>query len=237
VVTAAALSACVAPGLNPAPKPKPPVTTKPKPPPTTTKPPTCSVPSTGAPHDTPEPTLTSLAQGEHVGAAVGHGVFRVPFNSWVQTWNAGAGSAPTFGAPEAQPAGPGVTNQGTWLATIFADDQKIMVGGGPLTAIDTSNPAHKVDPLAGHYTNGAYLVGFDVPTGCYRLTSPPGGTAQYEIFVAYSTIRECSTPSGATSVCHAGGTTINMRFTGSRALELEPGDYILHYIGTLTKTG
>jgi hypothetical protein len=160
----------------------------------------------------------------------------------MQTWGDGMYSAgppessPSFGAPEAPPAGPGITSDGTWLGTIFAADDKIRVGGsGPLTAIDTSNPAHKVDPLAAGYSNGAYLVGFDVPTGCYRLTAPAGG-AQYEIFDGYSHIRECSTPTGSTTACHAGGTTINMRFTsGSRILHLVPGDYILHYIGTLTK--
>jgi hypothetical protein len=116
------------------------------------------------------------------------------------------------------------------------NDVRARVGDGTLTGIDASNGAHKVNPIAKGYKNGAYLVNFDLTPGCYRLTSPAGGTAQFEIFDGYSSMRLCSNPTGAGAVCHtAGGGKINMRFSGTRNFQLLPGDYILHYVGNLTK--
>jgi hypothetical protein len=229
VVTAAALSACVAPGLNPAPKPKPPATTKPKPP-TTTKPPALTCPKS----TNPPALLRTLTSGTYPAVDIEKGVFRVALNSWVQIYDSPTNAH--FGAPDNDfvPGG-APTNAGTWLASVFTTDCKLTVGGtlSYLGHRDAWTGA-SVDPIAAGYTNGAYLVGLDLLVGTYKLTSPPSGTAKYEIFTDYSQISECSTPAGVASDCTTPSGKVEMAFTGERTFDLTSGDYILHYAGNLT---
>jgi hypothetical protein len=170
-------------------------------------------------------------------------IYRVQPGAWVLTWEDYPATPPTppatppppgFGAPDHQFVSNDTTTTGTWLATIFPSDDRVETDGG-LTKI-THDPATRVDPIARRYNNGAYLVNHDLMPGCYRLTGTAAAPAQYEIFDAYSSMRECSNPSGAGVVCHdASGAKINMKFVGTRNFQLLPGDYIVHYAGTLTK--
>jgi hypothetical protein len=175
-----------------------------------------------------------------VGAS-GEAIYRVQPGAWVLTWETYPTPPPTpapdpsFGAPDHQFVGADTTTAGTWLATIFGSDDRVETDGG-LTKISPFDASTKVNPIAKGYKNGAYLVNWDLTPGCYRLTGTAAALAQFEIFDAYSSMRLCSTPSGASDVCHDGsGAKINMKFSGTRNFQLLPGDYILHYAGTLTK--
>jgi hypothetical protein len=237
-VTAVSLSACVAPGLNPTTKPKPPTTTKPAPKPTcpiSSAPGAVTFPSGGGAPSTIDGPITSAP------VVAAEAIYRVQPGAWVLTWETYPTPPPTpapdpsFGAPDHQFVGADTTTAGTWLATIFPTDDRVETDGG-LTKISPFDASTKVNPIAKGYKNGAYLVNWDLTPGCYRLTGTSAAPAQFEIFDDYSSMRLCSTPSGASGVCHDGsGAKIDMKFSGTRNFQLLPGDYILHYAGTLTK--